>query len=244
MAGYDPADSSTSVLPVPHYTAALTGTITGLRVGVLRADFLEAAAPAVQDAVGAALRQLEQLGAVVDEVRLESMEHMAVAAAAIVASEAFAYHAPWLRRQPGDYQRDVRERLCLGAFISGPHYVRAQQFRVVVRDEVNRLLATRDVLVAPSTPITATPVGQHQVTIGSTPSDVRGALLAFTRPFNLTGHPVCSIPCGFSREGLPIGLQLIGRPFDEATILRVADAFQRATDWHTRRPLVGGAATA
>jgi len=242
MAGYDPADPSTSVLPVPHYPAALTGTITGLRVGVLSADFLEAAAPAVQDAVRAALRLFEQLGAVVDEVRLESMEHVPVAAAAIVASEAFAYHAPWLRRQPGDYQRDVCERLRLGAFISGPHYVRAQQFRVVVRDEVNRLLARRDVLVAPSTPITATPVGQVQVSIGTTPSDVRGALLSFTRPFNLSGHPVCSIPCGFSSEGLPIGLQIIGRPFDEAAILRVADTFQRATDWHTRKPSAVAAA--
>jgi aspartyl-tRNA(Asn)/glutamyl-tRNA(Gln) amidotransferase subunit A len=236
MAGYDPADPSTSVLPVPDYRAALTGTITGLRVGALSAYFLEVAAPAVQAAVSAALRRLEQLGAVVDEVRLESIEHVPAAAAAIVACEAFAYHAPWLRRQPGDYQRDVRERLRLGAFISGPQYVRAQQFRGEVRDEVNRLLTRRDVLVAPSTPITATPVGQAQVAIGDAQSDVRSALISFTRPFNLSGHPACSIPCGFSTEGLPIGLQIIGRPFDEATILRVADAYQRATDWHTRRP--------
>jgi aspartyl-tRNA(Asn)/glutamyl-tRNA(Gln) amidotransferase subunit A len=236
MAGYDPADPSTSVLPVPDYGVALTGTITGLRVGALGADFLEVASPAVQAAVRAALRRLEQLGAVVDEVRLESIEHVPAAAAAIVASEAFAYHAPWLRRQPDDYQRDVRERLRLGAFISGPQYVRAQQFRGEVRDEVNRLLTRRDVLVAPGTPITATPVGQAQVAIGDAQSDVRGALISFTRPFNLSGHPACSIPCGFSTEGLPIGLQIIGRPFDEATILRVADAYQRTTDWHTRRP--------
>ena len=130
----------------------------------------------------------------------------------------------------------MRERLRLGAFISGPQYVRAQQFRGAVRDEIDRLLARRDVLVAPSTPITATPVGQSQVAIGDVRSDVRGALIAFTRPFNLSGHPACSIPCGFSTEGLPIGLQIIGRPFDEATILRVADAYQRATHWHTRRP--------
>jgi aspartyl-tRNA(Asn)/glutamyl-tRNA(Gln) amidotransferase subunit A len=236
MAGYDPADPSTSVLPVPDYAAALKGTIAGLRVGVLTVDFLEAAAPGVQDAVRAALHRLQQLGAVVDEVRLESIEHVPAASAAIVASEAFAYHASWLLRQPGDYQRDVRERLCLGAFISGPQYVRAQQFRTVVRDEVNRLLARRDVLVAPSTPLAATPVGQTRVIIGSVETDVRGALISFTRPFNLSGHPACSIPCGFSPEGLPIGLQIIGRPFDEATILRVADTYQRATDWHARRP--------
>jgi aspartyl-tRNA(Asn)/glutamyl-tRNA(Gln) amidotransferase subunit A len=237
MAGYDPADLSTSVLPVPDYTAALTGTVKGLRVGVLSADFLEPAAPAVRDAVRTALRLLEQMGAVVDDVRLEGMEHVAAASGAIVASEAFAYHAPWLRRQPGDYQRDVRERLRLGAVISGPQYVRAQQFRAVVREEVNRLLARRDVLVAPSTPITATPVDVTRVTIGNAQADVRGALISLTRPFNLSGHPACSIPCGFSSEGLPIGLQIVGRPFDEATVLRVADAYQGATDWHTRRPL-------
>ena len=91
-------------------------------------------------------------------------------------------------------------------------------------------------VVAPTTPIVATAVGQTEVTIEHETSDVRSALTRFTRHFNLSGHPACSVPCGFTAAGLPIGMQIVGRPFDEATVLRVADAYQRATDWHTRRP--------
>ena len=97
-----------------------------------------------------------------------------------------------------------------------------------------------DVLVAPTTPISATPVDAGEVEIGGEKQRVRPTLIRFTRPFNATGHPAASIPCGFTAEGLPIGLQIVGRPFDEATVLRVADAYQRATDWHARRPPLGG----
>jgi Asp-tRNA(Asn)/Glu-tRNA(Gln) amidotransferase A subunit family amidase len=269
LAGYDPADSTTSVLPVPDYAAALTGDVKGLRVGVLRASFLESAAPEVRAAVEHAVTVLEGLGARVDEVTLEHVgdvaaaveaaatqlgalgasvdeariDHLGEVAAgtmAIVAAEALAYHAEWVRTRPGDYQPDVIERLRAGAFVSGVHYVRAQQARALVRAGVDAALARRDVLLSPATPIPATRVGETEVTLGEGPIDVRGSLLRFTRPFNFSGHPACALPCGFTSDGLPIGLQLVGRPFDEATVLRVADAYQRATDWHTRLPQIGG----
>jgi aspartyl-tRNA(Asn)/glutamyl-tRNA(Gln) amidotransferase subunit A len=236
MAGYDAGDPTTSVLPVPDYGAALTGDVKGLRVGILRAGFVDAAAPEVRAAVEAAARALEGLGARVDDATLEWAPESAAAAMAIVASEALAYHAEWVRTRPRDYQPDVLERLRAGAFVSGVHYVRGQQVRALLRDTVNEALTRRDVLLAPATPIVATRVGEMEATAGDGQTDVRAALLRFTRPFNLSGHPACALPCGFTAGGLPIGMQLVGRPFDEATVLRVADAYQRSTDWHTKRP--------
>jgi aspartyl-tRNA(Asn)/glutamyl-tRNA(Gln) amidotransferase subunit A len=238
MAGYDPADPSTSVLPVPDYLGALTGEVRGLRVGLLRAGFLDAAAPEVRAAVEAAARTLAGAGAVVDEVHLETAPHVAAAALAVVAVEALAYHADLLRSRGAEYDPDVARRLRTGAYVSGRHYVRAQQVRALVRADVDAALARRDVLLAPATPVPAPPVDARQVVLGDGAGDVRAALLRFTRPFNLSGHPACALPCGFTADGLPVGLQLVGRPFDEVTVLRAADAFQRLTDFHTRRPVL------
>jgi aspartyl-tRNA(Asn)/glutamyl-tRNA(Gln) amidotransferase subunit A len=238
MAGYDPADPTTSVLPVPDYMAALTGDVRGLRVGLLRAHFTDVAAPEVRDAVLAAAKTFERAGAVVDEVNLERVAEVSVASFAIVPVEALAYHAEWLRTRPRDYQPDVRERLMLGAFVSGVQYVRGQQVRQLVRQELDAVLARRDVLLAPATPVPAPVLGEKETTLGDGKSDVRSALIRLTRPFNLSGHPACAVPCGFTATGLPIGMQIVGRPFDEATVLRAADAYQRSTDWHTRRPVL------
>jgi len=236
IAGYDPADPTTSVLPVPDYTAALRGDVKGLRVGLLCAHFTDVATAEVRAAVEAAAEQLERAGAILDEVNLAGVLHVAAASSAIVASEALAYHAGWMRARPQDYQPDVRERLRMGAFVSGAHYVRAQQLRALVRSEIDEALAKRDVLLAPATPIPAPVLGERETTLGDGTSDVRAALIRLTRPFNYSGHPAAAAPCGFTAGGLPIGLQIVGRPFDEATVLRVVDAYQRLTDWHTRRP--------
>jgi aspartyl-tRNA(Asn)/glutamyl-tRNA(Gln) amidotransferase subunit A len=238
IAGYDPSDPTTSVLPVPDYATALTGEVKGLRVGLLRAHFTDVAAPEVRAAVETAARQLEGAGAVVDDVNLTHVVHVGPASTAIIASEALAYHAAWMRTRSQDYQPDVRERLRVGAFISGAHYLRAQQLRGLVRSEIDAALARRDVLLAPATPIPAPALGERETMLGDGQSDVRSALIRLTRVFNFSGHPAGSAPCGFTAAGLPIGLQLVGRPFDEATVLRVLDAYQRITDWHTRRPPV------
>ncbi len=238
MGGYDRADASTSVLPVPDYLAALSGDVKGLRVGLLRSFFLESATPEVRAAVETAAKALEKAGAILDEVALPAVAHVGAASYAVVASEALAYHTGWLKSRPTDYDPEVRKRLQLGAFITGAHYVRGQQVRALVRNEVDAALARRDVLLAPTTPLTAPRLDERQTTLGDGPSEVRGALIRLTRPFNFSGHPACAVPCGFSTGGLPIGMQLVGRPFDEATVLRAADAYQRLTDWHTRRPVL------
>jgi aspartyl-tRNA(Asn)/glutamyl-tRNA(Gln) amidotransferase subunit A len=240
LAGYDPADPSSSVLPVPDYTAALTGDVKGLRIGLLRGAFVDVATGEVRAAVEAAARTLAAAGAHVDEVDVTiALEPVAAAALAIVACEALTYHARMLRTQAAEYDPAVARRLRVGAFVSGVQYLRAQQARVLVRAAIDGALARRDVLLAPTTPMTAPPLDAHDVRLGDRTLDVRSALLQFTRAFNLSGHPACSIPAGFGEGGLPIGLQLIGRPFDEATVLRAADAFQRLTDFHTQRPVLG-----
>jgi aspartyl-tRNA(Asn)/glutamyl-tRNA(Gln) amidotransferase subunit A len=240
MAGYDPRDPTTSVLPVPDYMAALTGQIKGLRVGLLRPFFLESAGAAQRHAVEQASKTLEGLGASVQDVSLATVKLAAGASSAVLATEAYAYHEPWLKTRPEEYGADARQRLRVGAFVSGVDYVNGQRARTLMRDEVDALLSKLDVLLAPTTPIAATPPGADEVEIDGEKQPVRPALIRFTRPFNATGHPAMSVPCGFTSDGLPIGLQIVGRPFDESTVLRVADAYQRVTDWQTRRPPMAG----
>jgi len=166
------------------------------------------------------------------------VRHVAAGALAVVATEAMTYHAAWLRTRAADYDPAVSTRLMAGAFVTGVHYVRGQQARALIRREVDDVLARHDVLLAPATPITAPAVDERETALGDGPADVRSALIRLTRPFNFSGHPACSVPCGFTGGGLPIGMQIVGRPFDEATVLRVADAYQRVTDWHARRPVL------
>src|SRR5205809_593615 len=215
---------------------APAGDVKGLRVGLLRSHFTDVATPEVRDAVLAAARTLERAGAAVDEVNLAEVARVSAASLAIVPAEALAYHADSLRTRAADYQPDVRERLMIGAFVTGVQYVRGQQARQLLRQEVDAALERRDVLLAPATPIPAPALGEKKTTLGDGESDVRSALIRLTRPFNLSGHPACSVACGFTTRGLPIGMQIVGRPFDEVTVLRAADAYQRSTDWHTRHP--------
>jgi aspartyl-tRNA(Asn)/glutamyl-tRNA(Gln) amidotransferase subunit A len=236
MAGYDPRDPTTSVLPVPDYLAALRGEVKGLRIGLLRGFFAESIAPAVRDAVAGAARALEGLGASLHEVTLDTVRLAPGASHMVLAPEAYAYHEEWLRTRPQDYGEDVRERLRVGAFVSAAEYLRGQRVRTLIRSEVDGALAGLDVLLCPTTAIAATPVEAREVVLDGQSQPIRPSLLRFTRVFNLSGHPAASIPGGFTPEGLPVGLQIVGRPFDEATVLRVADAYQRVTDWHTRRP--------
>jgi aspartyl-tRNA(Asn)/glutamyl-tRNA(Gln) amidotransferase subunit A len=239
MAGYDPRDPSTSVLPVPDYSAALTGQVQGLRIGLLRRFFLESAGAPQRQAVEQAVKTLVGLGASVRDVTLEQMKYAAAASAAVISAEAYAYHEDWLKTRAAEYGPDVRERLLVGAFVSGADYLKGQRVRRLIRDEVDQVLGGLDVLIAPTLPIAAPPVGTREADIDGRAQPVRPSLVRYTRPFNVSGHPAASVPCGFTADGLPIGMQVIGRSFDEATVFRVADAYQRVTDWHTRRPPLG-----
>jgi len=238
LAGYDPRDPTTSVLPVADYPAALDGPVKGLRVGLLREYFLEAADREIQGLVEAAAGALEGLGCAVEEVRLPHATYTAAAAYAVITAEALAVHEPLLRRHAAEYAPDVRQRLLTGQFLLATQYLKGQRARQLLRRDVEQAFERVDCLLAPTVPIAAPPLEGGRVTVNGESRDRRGTLLRLTRGFNLTGHPAVSVPCGFTAGGLPAGLQLVGRPFDEATILRLAHAYEQATAWHRRRPPV------
>jgi aspartyl-tRNA(Asn)/glutamyl-tRNA(Gln) amidotransferase subunit A len=151
-------------------------------------------------------------------------------------AESYAVHERFLRERAHEYGADVRLRLLMGAMVSASQYLKAQRFRRLLCEQTAEAMERLDVLVAPTTPIPATSIGQELVRIGNKEIAVGTSLSRLTRPANMTGLPAISVPCGFSTEGLPLGFQIIGRPFEEATVLRVAHAYQHATKWHRRVP--------
>ncbi len=229
IAGHDPADPASATVPVPDFTAGLEDGVRGVRVGLPRPYFFEQLEEDVARAVEAAVDVLRTEGAEVHEVSVPHLDVAAAAFAPIISAEAAAYHQRWLRERPQDYGEDVRQRLLQGLLYPAVDYVKAQRARRRVLGGFLATLREVDVLITPTVPVTAPPIPGPAV---ATPNP----LTRCTFPLNLTGLPALSLPCGFDRQGLPVGLQIIGRPFDEATVLRVGHTYQRLTDWHTRRP--------
>jgi aspartyl-tRNA(Asn)/glutamyl-tRNA(Gln) amidotransferase subunit A len=230
MAGHDPADPASSRAPVDDYVSGLGRSIRGLRVGVPRAYFFDGVDPELGTAFEASMRTLEKLGATVREVVIPSID-TAWAFLIILLTEAFAYHERDLRERPQLYGEVLRERFQAGGLIAAGEYVQAQRLRSRLRVEMNDALKTVDVLATPTMLGPATPFAK-----AFDPSF--GVPKSNTAPFNFTGLPALALPCGFSSSGLPLSLQIAGRAFEEATVLRAGQAYEQATDWHTRRPPV------
>jgi aspartyl-tRNA(Asn)/glutamyl-tRNA(Gln) amidotransferase subunit A len=235
IAGHDPADAASSPVPVEDYVADLDRPVSGMRIGLLR-DFVDQADPEVQAALGTAVHVFQGLGCAVQEVTLPAARYSLGASNAITGAEAMAYHRPLLRRHASAYAPDVRRRILVGGFLMGRDYVQGQRARLLIRNEVHAALRGVDCLLAPTVPVPAPPVTATEVRIGGRTETVRLALTMFTRMFNLSGHPVVCVPCGFSGRGLPLSLQLVGRAFAEGVVLRLAHAYERATPWHERSP--------
>ena len=236
LAGHDPADPSSASLPVPDYRRSLDGDPRGLRVGVVREVFFEHLHPEVRDAVEAAARALEAIGVHVEEVRLSRIHHAGPATFAIITAESMAYHEPYLKTRASEYGADVRARLLTGQFVLATQYLKAQRARQVLQADVDAALQHVDALLFPTTPIPAPRTDEREATIDGVCDDVRAWLTRCTRPINLTGHPALSVPCGLTAGGLPIGLQLVGRRFDEATLLRLGRAYETVSPLRHRRP--------
>ena len=241
VAGYDPKDPASANVPVPDYTRALTGDIRGLRVGVPKEYFEVPVDPQVEQAVRKAIDMLGELGATVTEVSWPMYLHAMSISTTVLMPEATAYHSKLVRGRGAQLSPPVRLRLEAGFFISGPDYVQAQQARTAFNRQSLALLNEVDVLAGPTEPIFAHRIGATSVKVGDTMLGSTPALTQYTRPFNLNGFPAITVPCGFSEEGLPIGLQLGGRPFDEETVLRAAHAYEQATEWHKKRPVLSDA---
>jgi aspartyl-tRNA(Asn)/glutamyl-tRNA(Gln) amidotransferase subunit A len=236
IAGHDRRDHTTRTAVVPDYGAALTGDIQGARLGIPQEFYFEQLDPAVGDSVRAAILTLERAGAQVEEVSLPLTKYAAAVGRLISLTESAEIHEKFLKTCAADYTPDVRAGFLTGQLILGKHYLRAQRLRSLIRHEMAEALRRIDVLVTPTVPIPAPQIGQTTGTIGQETTDVIAALSRLTRPANLTGFPAISVPCGFTPEGLPIGLQLTGRPFAESTVLQLAYAYEQETDWHQRRP--------
>lgn len=231
IAGADPRDPSASRRPAPGATVA-EGDLSGLRVGIPRGYFWEELAPAVERQATAAPALLEAAGARLQEVTLPGMPDIVAAQAVISFAEAAAYHEPEFAARPEAYGPDVRERLEAGLTVRAVDYLRAQRVRTLAIATMNAVLREVDLLVTPATPIVATPLA------GPDARALRGPLTRCTAPFNLTGLPALSVPCGFDDDGLPVGLQLVGRAFEEAVVLRAGWAVEAAAGVAGRRPPV------
>jgi aspartyl-tRNA(Asn)/glutamyl-tRNA(Gln) amidotransferase subunit A len=237
LAGHDPRDAGTARVPVVDYTADLGRGVQGIRVGIIPDYFFSHLQAPVHEAVTQALDTLVGLGARTVEVGVEHIHGNISAQLTVESCEPSTYHQQWLRERPQDYGEDVRTLLELGEMHLATHYLQAQRYRSVLRAEFLDAFKSVDVFLCPTLPFTATRIGETLVEIeNGVQEDMLAAIMQFTGVPSLTGLPSLNVPCGFDPDGLPVGMQLIGRPFDEATLFRVGAAFQDVTDFHRRVP--------
>ena len=230
LAGYDPRDPGSADVPVPDYTEHLRRGVTGLRVGYARAFNEDGkVGPEQAAALDKTAEVLKALGAEVIEVNLPPNDHFQACARTISHSESFAIHAEDLRKRPELYARVTRERLTLGAFVTARQYVQAQRLRRILTNKVDALFERCDVLLAAIIP------GPAPVLEGTDTNPWRNPQ-PLASVFNVTAHPCIAQLCGFAANGLPLSAQFVGRAFDEATVLRVGHAYERAAGWVARRP--------
>jgi len=237
LAGFDPADPASSRQAVSNFSKGLTAGVKGLRLGVPREFFWDEVDPEVAGAVRKAVAVLAGLGASVREVRWPMVAEARALSFLIMGAEAFSVHERWLKERPEEYGPDVRQRLAQGATILAADYLRAQRLRREFIGSLDAVFENCDVLLIPTVPVAAPRLDESTIHWPTQTESMTAALTRFTRPFNLTGTPALSVPCGFTAGGLPIGLQIAGRAFAEATVLRVGHAYEQASGFAGRRPL-------
>jgi aspartyl-tRNA(Asn)/glutamyl-tRNA(Gln) amidotransferase subunit A len=236
LAGYDPKDPASANRPVSDFRDALDGKLRGLRIGLPRRHFFDELDPEVQWAMDDAIELIEGLGAAVTEVDFSHVQYVPATSMTISWSEAAAYHERFVGRLD-EYGSETRSRIELGRTILATDYLRALRTRRLIGEEFAAIMERVDLLVTPTIRIPAPRIDECGEKLGMTGgADVRMVLSALTRPFNVTGAPALTVPCGFTANGLPIGLQIVGRPFDDMTVLRLGHAYQLATAWHKRMP--------
>ena len=256
LAGHDPADSTSANRPVPDYNAALNSDVQGLRVGVPKEYFVSGMQPQVDQAVRTAIRKLEKQGALIEEISLPHTEYAVAVYYIIATAEAssnlarydgmrYGYRADakdltetyMLTRDEG-FGAEVKRRIMLGTYVLSAgyydaYYLKAQRVRTLIKRDFDEAFKRCDVIVTPTAPTTAFKIGEKtKDPLQMYLSDI------YTISINLAGLPALSLPCGFDGDGLPIGLQIIGKHFDESTILRAAYHYEQATEWHVRKPKI------
>ena len=236
MAGADPDDPTASMTPVADYLAATTAPIKGLRIGVPTAFYVDDLDADIATVLNHTIAVLRREGADIVKVELPDQRQLSAACQLVLAVEAAAFHKRWLIERPQDYGPQVLMRLQNGLAIPGVTYLEALRWRGPAL--AAHIAATRDVdaVLAPVAPVAAPTIAESDVGTSPGAEAAIQRLTRFTRPINYLGLPALSVPAGFTGKGLPVGVQLIGRSFDEATLLRIGAAFQRATDFHERVP--------
>jgi aspartyl-tRNA(Asn)/glutamyl-tRNA(Gln) amidotransferase subunit A len=239
IAGPHPSDPHMRQAPPPDVLTGLRDGGRGLRIGVVR-ELVESPDTdrEVRAAVVAAADVLRGLGAIVEDVSLPLVPLAGAAFMALADSEGAGMHLPWLQTRAGEYDRATRRRLMAAALLPAASYHQAARARTLIARQVLEALTRFDLLLAPTQPRPAPRIASGQAPVAST-ADAAARFFtrrSYTTPFNLAATPAISLPCGFTATGLPIGLQLAGRRYDDATVLRAAWAYERATEWHRRRP--------
>ena len=241
IAGHDPLDPSTVPVPVPNYSEFLGNDLKGLRMGIPGNYYFDFLDPEVEAVVGQAIKALEQLGAEAREVQIPSMKY-AGALRIIGMADNIVTHEPYIQQARQDYIPVVLHRTWAGQFVLGRDYAKALKVQRIIKEDHARVLQDVDFLVTPTAPIVAYPIDAEMVTIGGAEHPVRGPGAGMSArcasPSNATGLPAMSIPCGFTQKGLPIGLQLIGRPFEESVLFQVGHAYEAVSPSRNRRPAI------
>jgi aspartyl-tRNA(Asn)/glutamyl-tRNA(Gln) amidotransferase subunit A len=236
MAGADPEDPTSITGPVPDYSAATTGSIKGLTIGVPSAFYVDDLDSEVAGILEATVAVLKREGAKVVQVELPDQRQLTAACQLVLAVEAAAFHKRWMIERPQDYGPQVLMRLQNGLAVPGVSYLEAVRWRGPALSAYLAAVAGVDAVIAPVAPVAAPTIAESDVGNSPDAEAVIQRLTRFTRPINYLGLPSLAIPSGFTRGGLPVAMQLIGRSFDEAMLLRIGAAFQRVTDFHDRVP--------
>ena len=241
IAAYDPLDPSTVPVPVPDYTAGLGNGLAGIKIGVASNHYFDLLDPEVETSVRQALAALEELGAETREVSLPSMEYFGALRFAAMA-DSLVTHEPLIKAHREDYGPDILYRTLAGQFVLGRDYSKAMKVQRIIKEEHARVLQDVDLLVMPTAPFAAPPILDEFVTVAGVQHRVRGPgsgiISRNTSPMNATGLPAITVPCGFTQAGLPIGLQFVGSPFQEALLFQVAHGYERVSPAQGRRPPV------
>ena len=238
LAGYDPRDPACQDQPVPDYAFGLQRGVRGLRVGVIDNHFMDCNTPEVQACVEARISDLASQGAVVSHFQMPILDYGLAAIYAIELASSGAFHDRWIAEgRSVQYGPDVRTLVEMGRLVTAVDYLKAEQVRTIMAEEFRKLFDCVDVIISPTEPLTAWVRGRRTITIGKKEESVLAASWRLTYPFNLTGLPAISVPCGFDSDGLPIGLQIAGRPFDEAAVLHCAALVERTVGLKLRPEL-------
>ena len=236
MAGYDPEDPPSWSLPGPDYMAAAKQPIKGLKIGVPSAFYVDDLDPEVARVLDETLAVLKSEGAEIVKVELPDQRQLTAACQLVLATEAAAYHKRWMIERPQDYGAQVLMRLQNGLAVPGVSYLEAMRWRGPALSTYLAAVEGTDAVIAPVAPMPAPTIADSDVGNSLDAEAVIQRITRFTRPINYMGLPSLSIPTGFTGSGLPVGMQIVGRAFDEAGIIRIGAAFQRATDFHQRVP--------